>query len=371
LLFAAVIAVALPVYWLREPDRQAESADYFDEGAIERGEVLFANASSEVFDSAKSLQCANCHGAEADGGAAQYIYTGADGEPKRLAWEAPALNTVRLRFSEEEVRQIITYGRPGTPMQAWGLAGGGPKNEQSINDLLAYLASIQLTPEEAQAQARTALTEARSAARKQVTDAEAAVEEATTALADAETTLDEARADSGATERDVRDAERAVTRARDDLDDAEAALAWAEEWAAARTDVSDGQLLFELNCARCHTQGWSIFDSARADPGTEVLGPAGGGGTVGFNLRDGQSIRRFGSGPEGFDSQVEFVTDGSDANKGYGNGGIGNGRMPGFGLMLPPEYIEMIVAYERGEDADGNPVPGLDDTTYPGVGDGE
>jgi mono/diheme cytochrome c family protein len=371
LLFAAVIAVALPVYWLREPDRQAEAEDYFDEGAVERGEILFANASSEVFDSAKSLQCANCHGVDGSGGAAQYIYTGADGQPQRLAWSAPALNTVLLRFSEEEVRQIITYGRPGTPMQAWGLAGGGPKNEQSINDLLAYLASIQLTPEEAQAEARAALTETRKAAREQVVTAEAALEEAQTALDEAETTLDETRTDPEATDRDVRDAERAVDRAERVLADAEEALAWAEQWAAARADVTDGQLLFELYCARCHTQGWSIFDPARADPGTAVLGPSGGGGTVGFNLRDGQSIRRFGSGEEGFADQVDFVTNGSEANKGYGNGGIGSGRMPGFGQMLPPEYIEMIVAYERGEDADGNPVPGLDDTTYPGVGDGE
>ena len=29
-----------------------------------------------------------------------------------------------------------------------------------------------------------------------------------------------------------------------------------------RANVSDGQLLFELNCARCHTEGWSTFDSA-------------------------------------------------------------------------------------------------------------
>ena len=51
-----------------------------------------------------------------------------------------------LRFSPQEVNDIITYGRPGTPMQPWGVPGGGPKNVQSINDLVAYITSQQLTP---------------------------------------------------------------------------------------------------------------------------------------------------------------------------------------------------------------------------------
>ena len=47
---------------------------------------------------------------------------------------APALNTVLYRFDEAEVRYILTYGRPGSPMSAWGLAGGGPMNAQQIAD---------------------------------------------------------------------------------------------------------------------------------------------------------------------------------------------------------------------------------------------
>ena len=61
-------------------------------------------------------------------------------------WKAPPLNTELLRFSPEEVEQIITYGRPGTPMQPFGVLGGGAKNEQTIADLVAYIQSIQLTP---------------------------------------------------------------------------------------------------------------------------------------------------------------------------------------------------------------------------------
>ena len=60
------------------------------------------------------------------------------------------------------VTNIITYGRPGTPMQAWGVAGGGPKNVQSIQDLVAYIRSIQLTPDQAKAQAAKDLASART-----------------------------------------------------------------------------------------------------------------------------------------------------------------------------------------------------------------
>jgi len=56
---------------------------------------------------------------------------------------------VLLRFSHDTVTEIITYGRPGTPMPAWGLAGGGPLPDQPISDLVNYLQSIQLTPAEA------------------------------------------------------------------------------------------------------------------------------------------------------------------------------------------------------------------------------
>ena len=50
-----------------------------------------------------------------------------------MSWKAPALQTVLLKFSDDEVRYIITYGRPFSPMSPWGLAGGGPMNDQQID----------------------------------------------------------------------------------------------------------------------------------------------------------------------------------------------------------------------------------------------
>jgi len=135
----------------------------------------------------------------------------------------------------------------------------------------------------------------------------------------------------------------------------QAALAWTEDWAKRRANVSDGQLLFEANCARCHTAGWSTFDSTVPPDqpgGLDNLGlPGGGGGNgggIGFNLRDGDVMRRFGTDAQGgFAAQVDFVSTGSIPNKAYGNLGIGTGKMPGFANMLKKSDIEQIVSYER------------------------
>ena len=62
------------------------------------------------------------------------------GEVKAVNWYAPALNTVLYRFTDDEVRFILNYGRPFSPMSAWGLVGGGPMNAQQIDTLIAYLA---------------------------------------------------------------------------------------------------------------------------------------------------------------------------------------------------------------------------------------
>ena len=74
-----------------------------------------------------------------------------------MVWKGPALNTVLLRYSREEVTYILTYGRPFSPMPAWGSAGNGPLNDQQIQNLVDYLETIQLTPDVAQAQAETQL----------------------------------------------------------------------------------------------------------------------------------------------------------------------------------------------------------------------
>ena len=47
-------------------------------------------------------------------------------------------------------------------------------------------------------------------------------------------------------------------------------------------------------------------------------------------------------------AQYNFIYSGADKGKGYGVGGQSSaGMMPGFGKILPPEYIQAVVDYER------------------------
>lgn len=157
-----IVAVGLPLYWLREPSRQKGAIKGFDKRAIERGHDLFTPAPppSDPGSRKPHFGCSNCHGLKGEGGVTTYSLPGTT-PPKQVQWNCPPLNTVMLRYHQEtdpskvnqEVRNIIVFGRQNTPMPAWGLQGGGPMNDQQVSDLLAYLSSIQLTPEQAKAEA--------------------------------------------------------------------------------------------------------------------------------------------------------------------------------------------------------------------------
>jgi mono/diheme cytochrome c family protein len=350
LFFAAIIAVALPVYWLREPNRQHESVHYFDEGAVNRGATLFANNQMTAYDQAKSLQCANCHGTNLDGGSTNVSRIFKDKSGAFVQWRAPALNTVLQRFSPQEVNDIITYGRPGTPMQPWGVLGGGPKNEQSINDLVAFITSKQLTTAQAKKQSDANLA--------------AWAGEPAAQLSAAQTNLTAAQKSLLALQKNPKTAAVDLTAAQTVVTSDEALLKWAEDWAARRKHVSQGQLLFEVNCARCHTLNWSYYDPTTGQKPENVIGQPGGGA---FGPDLSQEAERFSTNTNGtgIQQQIDFVTLGSDFEKPYGNNGVGTGRMPGFGGMLTASQIAEIVTYERN---------GLDNTTdqltgavYPGA----
>jgi mono/diheme cytochrome c family protein len=284
-----IIAVALPVYWLREPGREKKALNGFGVRSVERGAGLFASVKAAVTpqsDSSSGIHfgCADCHGAKGGGGQANYVVSDPahpEIPPRQVVWSAPPLNTVLLRFKEDdnasppiqEVRQIIVYGRPGTPMPAWGINGGGAMDDQQINDLLAYLQSIQLTPAQAHA--------------------------------DWESRASQTAQGLGLT--------------------------------YPNPDPSvNGMILFDTNCARCHTKGYSYGEPQ----------VAGGGGQYAPNITNGSELRQFPSAAD----QIAFVTLGVDPGKGYGTGGINTdygGGMPHFGTYLTPDEIKQIVDYER------------------------
>lgn len=336
LVFSTIIAVVLPLYWLLEPRRQDELTAGFERQEIERGEVLYSNSSMPEYDAARSLACADCHGTDAGGGSRSFVITpdaqgDPDAVPRQVTWRAPALDTVLSRMSEEQVIQVITFGRPGTPMAAWGLAGGGPKNTQAITDIVAYLRSIQKSPAQARRQVTKDVEQLQEDAEGWVAQAEDDLAKAREDLANAKYPKQRAKA-----ELDILAAERAIERSR----------VAAEQI----RNASEGELLFMTQCARCHTKGWSYFDPTNGyapDPEPQ------GGGAFGPSLRGGSTVEQFPGEPiddpdtPGFQSQYEWVAEGAEANKGYGVRGISSGRMPHFGVILTKKQIEAIVRYER------------------------
>jgi mono/diheme cytochrome c family protein len=306
LVLLVIIAVGLPLYWLSEPARQSGAEENFLATFEARGEELYVEGS----------QCQNCHGPEGTGGQAPYTMTDAAGEfVATVNWRAPALDTVLLRFSRDEVEYIINYGRPFSPMPGWSAeAGTGPLSPQQISNLIDYLASIQLTPEEAQREAQVALA------------------------------TDLGLIEEGASEDEI-------DAAIDEID---------------YDDPATGAAIFNLEaaggayaCARCHTRGWSIIqegEDAISPPDADLSDFAGfpdGSGAFGPNLTGGLIPRQFAS----YEQLVEFITTGSVDGEGYGRSGIGNGRMPGFGDnpnteeiegdgMFTPEMIAALARYE-------------------------
>ncbi len=339
LICSAVLAVGLPLYWILEPNRQEAEEQGFDQRAEERGATLFANDQMEAYESAKSLQCANCHGVKGEGGTALFTLPATQtgtGRPVQVAWRAPALNSVLSRFTPDQVTQIINYGRPGTPMAAWGVEGGGPKGPQAVSDLVAYLESIQLGDDGAQQQVLDNV-------KNLEVDAKAAVKTSTDDLAKAEADLAAATTDA------------AVLTATNAVKASQQALTNSEAWLDTVTNASQGELLFDVNCARCHTKGWSYLDPS--DASVPLPSPAGSG-AFGPSLRDGATLDQF-PGETGVEQQIAWITnpvteqpDGSQIlaigpNKGYGVRGISSGRMAHFGSLLTAEQIQAIVEYER------------------------
>ncbi len=144
-------AIGLAAIFVWEPTRQADAFKHFSNRAVETGEEIFGttqpDADGHVPEGAYG--CADCHGPGGVGGSTEFTITNADGTQSKVVWSAPALNTVLLRFSEDEVRRIIGYGRPGTPMPPWSVAGGGSMTPEQVENVLAYIGSIQLTADEA------------------------------------------------------------------------------------------------------------------------------------------------------------------------------------------------------------------------------
>ena len=90
--------------------------------------------------------------------------------------------------------------------------------------------------------------------------------------------------------------------------------------------MSDGEILFQLNCARCHTKGWSYYDPNNLDAARRRRRTGA--------ARSGPTSRRLHAlqfpGEAGVQEQFDWVALGVPANELYGVRGISSGRMPHF-----------------------------------------
>lgn len=287
-----VLGIGLPLYWLQEPGRQQGAQERIHNEFVSRGAAMFDTTANGGYN------CAFCHGTNGVGGATPYTITDSQGRfVKSVTWKGPALNTVLLRYSRDEVRYILTYGRPFSPMPAWGLAGGGPLTDQKLQELIDYIASFQLTPEQAQKEVAGQL--AKMMKEKEPTCVSALVAEAKKGLsADAQASFDESSVNTSSCP----------------------PLYKSEGEALFNMGYDDGFAGGAYSCGRCHTKGWSYGE--KATDGSGAFGPP---------LTN--VLAQFPGASLGAAEQTDFVCKGSEQGVRYGANGQGTGRMPGFCIV--------------------------------------
>lgn len=141
-------ALFFPIYWLNESRRMNNAQQSFFVQSVVHGEEDF------------QAMCAECHGSDGGGGAAA-----APDDPSST-WPAPQLTNIVARYEdntnirdiEEFIYRTIEYGRPGTPMPAWGQAADGPLVDEQLENITNWILANQVDPEaeEAVAQASPA-----------------------------------------------------------------------------------------------------------------------------------------------------------------------------------------------------------------------
>jgi mono/diheme cytochrome c family protein len=246
LVLLAVVGVGLPLYWLAEPGRQDGAVDNFLTTFETRGENLYT----------EGAQCVACHGAGGGGGQSSFVLQDADGQfVANALWYGPSLDTILHRYDRSEVTYVLNFGRPGSPMAAWGTPGGGPLTEQQVDNIIDYLATVQLQSLDPIEISESADPETAVAAARQVED--------------------EVR----------REVERSLDAGEfETLGEAVFNLGFFSGYKGGG-----------LSCARCHSAGWSLGPSVSPQALDEGIAGCGGGNPsgIGFNLCNGSTLERF------------------------------------------------------------------------------
>jgi len=324
LITLTIIALALPLYWLGEPGRHEGLVDFTDTQAVAQGHDLY------------EANCAQCHGsANGDGGvAADFSLVDTNGVfIEQVQWTAPSLAAVLDRFTYDELKYILNYGRSNSPMPAWGAPGGGPLTDLQLDRIIAYLAAEQQSSEEiAQGVASGLPGAALFKARQDNPDVYADQLRLEDQIHDLEDDLAEIESGSEAAEGLAQDI-AVLTSAKTSLEDRLDVVADELLDASIDDEILLGELLFNnpaaggaYGCARCHSAGYSW--NANDFPDNSLIEPIQNGGG-GF----GPSLIGVRDQFETSEEMVDFIITGSENGVAYGayGQGDGGGQMPGFG----------------------------------------
>ena len=170
LVMSLFVALFIFFYWVHEPTRMDNATAFFDNNQVLRGEQYFYLPTDPKTGATntRGIGCARCHGNgnttasdnygdNADGGTNTYIDSTTG---KSQTAVVPNLTGVFARYANPARRPgyktplayilaTIEQGRTngtigdGDDMPTWSQAFGGPLTDQQINDIIAYLETIQ------------------------------------------------------------------------------------------------------------------------------------------------------------------------------------------------------------------------------------
>ncbi len=334
LITLTIIALALPLYWLGEPGRHNGLIEFTDSQAARQGAELY------------EANCAQCHGsANGDGGvAADYSLVDGNGLfVEQVQWMAPSLGAVLDRFSYDEVKYVLNYGRSNSPMPAWGIPGGGPMTDQQIDKVIAYIAAEQKSPEEISRGVDAGIPGA-ALFKAQQDNADLYAEQLRITREVDAMLVELNRLDADSPEAaSMQSGIDLLMNSRTAIADQLSAIADEFVIAAETDQVLYGELLFNnpaaggaYGCARCHSAGYSI--RANDYPDNPLIDPIVNGGG-GF----GPSLLGVADQFESVEDQAGFIASGSKNGVAYGlyGQGAGGGQMPGFQACWAEDNVEL------------------------------
>jgi plastocyanin len=143
ILLIVIMAVWIPVYWLREAKANEQDLITLQQQSIERGRLTTMPGGEE---NQFGFNCERCHGQGLSGGL--NVYNGA-------FVQVPNLQTVcggakyghPLITGIGDIVNTISQGRDGTDMPSWSVLYKGAMNDLQVQDLVNYIISIQKVPD--------------------------------------------------------------------------------------------------------------------------------------------------------------------------------------------------------------------------------